>query len=371
MKRYVLPILLILLVMTAGFFAIYLREAPKIPKNQAHLPGQAHLPAPLGPIRIGIIGESQGDGVDGKPFNREVLIQLFEVLKKRDVQAIFFTGNLTLGWVKSDDANSETAEQKAPASDENMFKDYWESKGYVYNGPAFRQQLHQFHTLFREYFPDQVRLYPMMGNHEAIGPDAAKIFRKEFDLKDSSPLGESMVAYTVSIQDTLFVIIPTDYFDIANGRGIEHSVTPEMLQWLDKVLHKAALTHRYIFVLGHKPAFSTPQVFEKPHNLDTNPDHRDSLWQVLRDNGVLAYFASHEHLYDRSNRKGIWQIISGGGGSPLKGGESNAFYHCLLLTIPPPGHGLPKVEVLDVDGKVKDEFELSQKEQTLFQMRIS
>lgn len=363
MIRKILLIFLLLLVLLGMFFAMYLREVPKENKVE-----NQHPQVSSGPLRIGFIGESQGNETEEKPFNQEVLIQLFEVLKNRDVHAIFFLGNMTLGWTKSN-AGSEIRNQKSSRREEDETK-YWLSKGYVYDSQGFQDQLNHFHNVVKKYFPDNNKFYPLMGNHEAIGPDAALIFRKEFLLPNSSPLGENMVAYTVSIQDVFFVIIPTNFYDTTHQMSIEHSVTPEMLKWLNQVLQQAEKTHRYLFVLGHEPAFSTPQVFNSSYNLDHNPEKRDALWQIFKANSVLAYFASDENLFDRSIRNGVWQIITGGGGSSLNMGESNAFYHCILLTIPPNGQGVPTIEVLDVDGKVRDKFELNQKEPPVFQRRI-
>lgn len=361
MKKNALILLVLVLISTAGFFAIYLKEPPKTPQEKM-LP--AKVPAATAPLRIGIIGESIHEDFT-KSFNEEVLTRLFEVLKKRSVQAIFFTGNLTFGWTVGEDPHL------------NPFVDISSGarvdKGLVYKSAAFRDQLRKFNDLRKKHLPPDVAFYPMMGTHEAIGNDSAKVFREEFGLINSAPLGENMIAYSVSMADAFFVVIPTDYYDAVANRTVEHAITAEMLMWLKKTLGEAALTHRFIFVLGHEPAFSTPSIFFKPFNLDNNPEKRDALWQILKDNGVLAYFASHEHLYDRSNRSGVWQIISGGGGSLVnKGAEGkNAFYHCLLLTIPIDKNGVPKIEVLDIDGSVVDEFQLKSGGQPLFQRRIS
>lgn len=92
-----------------------------------------------------------------------------------------------------------------------------------------------------------------------------------------------------------------------------------------------------------------------------------------KNNRVVAYFCSHEHLYDRSFRDGVWQIISGGAGGPLnKKDILKAFYHFILLTIPSELGKFPVVQVIDIQGVVRDEFSLSPiPEQPIFQMRIS
>lgn len=352
-----LNIICLLMASVGAFFSIYLLRIPEKVQNQ---PPAVTTPAPPKEpqyIRVGILGESRSDGSGSKPYNEEVVVKLFQVLKEQKVQAVFVTGNFVFGWTKSQTAQTD------------------DSNTNVYSDTAFRNQLLSFAQLFQRFFGDTVKLYPMMGSHEAIGPDVAKVFRDVFNLQENTLLGNDFVAYSVSLGNAFFAVFPTDYYDLQQKVTIEHSTTPKSLEWLKSVLIEAAPKHRFLFVLGHEPAFTTPTLLNKPYGLDENPRQRDAFWQILKDNGVLAYFASREHLYDRTIRYGVWQVISGGGGTPLYEGEvsANAFFHCLVLTLPQNKEGVPSVKVLDAEGNIRDEFELKLQEgqQPLFQLRIS
>ena len=160
-------------------------------------------------------------------------------------------------------------------------------------------------------------------------------------------------------------MIPTDGGLAGSGGG--HTFTPPMLAWLQGVLSQASKTYRYLFVVGNKPAFSLTATFFVPRS----PGHL-VFWKTLVNNNVLAYFASHEHFFDRSNRQGVWQVISGGGGASFRAGSLNKpFFHCLILTIPQQADQVPFVQVVDVNGTVSDEFELTPVSKVLYERHIS
>lgn len=367
MKNKILACLVIVSVVLGGFFAMYLKKEAVPPE-----PRVPNVPRAPESLRIGILGESRSDGSNDLSFNQEILTKLFDVLNKLDVRVIFFTGNLTLGWSKPQGVASENIQQM----NNNYYKDSgndWIAKGFLYDPIIFRSQLRQFYTLINSSFSDSIAFYPMMGSHEAIGPHTSEIFQDELKIKNTISSAKDQLGYTVSIGNAFFAIIPTNYYDNKKQRIVEHAITPETMTWLKTVLREAKLNHRYLFVMGHEPAYSTPSIFNKSSGLDSYPEQRDIFWNVLKEYGVLAYFSSHEHVYDRSNRDGIWQIISGGGGSPLneEGEDNHAFFHCLLLTIPQKENGVPSVTVLDKDGKIRDHFELDPEKQPLHQFRIS
>lgn len=332
---------------------------------------------PSQPLRIGIIGETRGDVSTAEAFNQEVLVKLVEMLKRKKVQAIFFTGDMVMGWTKL------TAELKAAGSgakpppiympDRSLAGDKEIAKKYISNAQSLKEQLDSFTKVLHETVGhQQIAFFPLMGTHEAIGPDAAQIFRQEFHLESSAPFDPHAVAYTVSAGDAFFVVISTDYYSPSGETLVSHHLSPELMRWVEQMLQAGAKTHKYLFVMGHEPAFSTASIFSGYPGLDDDQSQRDFFWGLLKEYGVLAYFSSQERLYDRSNRQGVWQIVSGGGGAPLEAkGGSNAFYHSLLLTIPPAGSAdAPKVEALDLNGDVVDAFELRPQQQPLHQLRI-
>lgn len=370
MKNNVIAFFILTAVALGGFFSIYFRKdvVPVTPPASVQ-PQKTSVE----PLRIGILGESRSDGSEELSFNQEILSKLFDVLDQHQAKVIFFTGDLTLGWSKPGQESKNTSQTINGKDSEDPLTNTWLEKGYSYDPTIFGTQLKQFHLLFKNRFKEPIALYPIMGSHEAIGPDAKNIFEKEFHIKGIIPDADDQLGYTVSIGNAFFALIPTNYYDNKKHQIINHTISPETIAWLKSVLKEAKLTHRYLFVIGHEPAYSTPSIFNKNLGLNLHAEQRDSFWNTLKENGVLAYFTSHEHVYDRSNRDGVWQVISGGGGSPLnQGGENNhAFFHSLLLVIPQNEKGVPSVTVLDKDGNVRDFFELNQGPQALHQFRIS
>ena len=110
----------------------------------------------------------------------------------------------------------------------------------------------------------------------------------------------------------------------------------------------------------------------RPDGLDRKPEMRDEFWRILRSHNVLAYFSGQENFFDRSLRQDVWQVISGGAGSPLSENDKNKiFYHYLLLTIPQGKEGVPIVTVIDLGGTAPDSFPLNRTPPTIYQLRIS
>lgn len=363
MKNNILATLFILLIILGLFFAVFLR------KSTASKP-TIQLPDIL---KIGILGESRSEGKDELSFNIEVLNNLFTVLNKFHIDAIFFTGNLTFGWRPQYESFKKENKPDINYSKDILKKPSKTKSDALYDPKLLRSQLHQFRNFVDYSFNYPIAFYPAMGNHEAIGPHSTEIFQNELDLKNIiiTPIGE--LRYTVSIGNSFFAVISTNYYDAQQNKIIEHAVSQDTLIWLENALKEARLKHSYLFVIGHEPAFSTQSIFNKRFGLDNNPQQRDVFWNILKKYKVLAYFSSHEQVYDRSDREGVWQVISGGAGSPLNEGEEhiNAFFHCLLLTIPQKDSDPPSVTVLDEEGNVRDFFKLNQEKQTLHQFRIS
>jgi hypothetical protein len=201
---------------------------------------------------------------------------------------------------------------------------------------------------------------------------SAESFIDAFDLLGAKIIGKELL-YTVSAGHAFFAVIATDEPMVGLNEP-EGNFSSDMLSWLDKALKEGAKNHKYLFVVGYEPAFPSTTTFSKTHLPE-----RDAFWKILIDNKVLAYFSSKEHLFDRSNRSGVWQIISGGGGAPLsQGGGNIPFYHGLVLTIPGDKETkekgkqkVPGVQVIDIEGNTIEEFLIGPDSHPLYQMRIS
>lgn len=294
---------------------------------------------------VGILGDSISDDHETNPINEDALAALFGILRSYQPDAVFFTGNLI--------GISKTARHPMQ---------------------IFVKQLERFVALEKNELGFNIPFYPVMGNQDASIERSAQLFRVNFNLNSIPGIEPNQLVYTVAIGDAFFAVIATDYYDPISGKKIEHQITPAVLTWLDRELKAQSAYYRYLFVMGHEPAFSTTGVEGKYIGLDFDQEKRDDFWKILKSNNVLAYFCSHEHLYDRSFRDGVWQIISGGGGASLnKKGIVKAFYHALLLHVPTELGQLPEIKVIDIKGNVRDQFTLTPDtdHHPIYQMRIS
>jgi hypothetical protein len=369
MTTKIIQTLIILAVLTACFLAFYLQKPVSEQSETEGKPEskeKTHFIEKTSPLektptftlrideknesRFGIIGEGRGNDFSEKSVNKEVLSQLFNELKVRNVQAIFLSGNTVSAVEKGEGGHAKPVDNQ-----------------------KLQEELLEFSDLYHSKFGNDVPVYPALGDREFVVQGSAKSFIEEFHLQGAKVLGNELL-YTVSAGHAFFAVITTNELMDKHG-NVQESFKDSVLEWLDRVLQEGAKTHKYLFVVGYEPAFPSATTF-----LKEKLPQRDAFWKVLTDNKVLAYITSKEHLFDRSNRYGVWQIISGGGGAPLsQGGGSLPFYHSLILTIPgdqedvekenkPQG---PSVQVIDNRGYVIEEFTLGQEHQPLYQMRIS
>lgn len=313
---------------------------------------------------VAILGDSYSYQ---ESFNKEVLKVLFRGIDKQNPRAVFFTGNLTFG-VHSNETFPKLI-YRIP-SEKTILKDKKDERADDLK--AFAQRLNEFKQIKQQELGDKILFYPLMGNQELIGPEAVRVFKETFGIKNASLAGPGELVYTVSLGDAYFIVLATDYYDVENGKSVEHQISTEALEWLENVLKEQSDLYHFVFVIGNEPAFSTTANYGHYQGLDANRAMRDRFWKILKDYHVLAYFCSHEHLYDRTVHDGVWQIISGGGGAPLDSKDgSKAFYHYLMLSIPTEIGLMPKVIVKDLFGNVRDEFPLNYYQNPIYQKHIS
>jgi len=167
---------------------------------------------------------------------------------------------------------------------------------------------------------------------------------------------------------------------LANVAGIypdsvAEALSREQLAWVDQALRPA---FRYRFIVLHHPLVSGGH-----HTTDWDPPaaaaRRERLVELCRTHAVTAILAGHEHLYQRvflrdANGGGVWQITTGGGGSPLHGVSAarrdavrstppvagmsvdtstiraRTVYHYCRLVLPRAADQSPAVTVMEVEG---------------------
>lgn len=302
------------------------------------------LSAETGDLRVVILGDS-GANNEEESFQSEIFANLLYRIKQEKPDAVFFIGNLISG----------LEQNTSPAGIR-----------------AFQQKLNNFSKLVAENLGTNIPLYPILGNQTLVNTEAISIFRNHFKIVSSAPLEPYQLAYIVMLDNVQFVVLATGYFERKFRSYRQYQETMPILSWLEKVLRTGSNTIRYRFVIDHDPAFSPSASAGIFTGLDRNLRKRDLFWGILRRNGVLAYFSAHEAIFDRSNRGGVWQIISGGSGPSLpKKSGGYIFTHYVILTIPKDPKKKPIMEVIDSNGVSWDKFELTPLDRPVYQLRIS
>lgn len=163
--------------------------------------------------------------------------------------------------------------------------------------------------------------FPLPGNHDfgyadlkflqnydyaAFGADAPKIV-------NSGPDSCPDTTYSFDYKNAHFVALNV-YCNDESPWGIDGSIADTLYDWLAADLTET--TQEHIFVFGHEPAFPQPdaQTGDLRHHhesLDQYPEARDRFWQLLQDEGVLAYIHGHTHGYSAIQLEGVWQLDAG------------------------------------------------------------
>jgi hypothetical protein len=279
--------------------------------------------SPAGFKTVIVMGDSRTDGCVGEKkttdcrqhdvgFDRKVLAQLLRLAAGHRPAAVFFTGDLTLGLEKEEAAGVvDPGDTRAAGG--------W-ARDFEYDSKTFERMITAFKRSVTATL-GTTAFYPLVGNHDTVGPDALDLFRRNFGL-EHPPEGfndPSHLAYVMTVGTAAFFAIATDYYtDCLPGQTApacnlqQHQISQPQLDWLDQALARHA--GQRLFVVGHEPAFSAGG---KVTGLDADPVARDAFWAVLRRRGVVAYICSHQHRYDLSQHGGVWQIVSGGAGADL------------------------------------------------------
>jgi hypothetical protein len=163
--------------------------------------------------------------------------------------------------------------------------------------------------------------FPLPGNHDFGTADYTFLRDYEYDpnglaepnIVNQGPAPCPHTTYSFDYQNAHFVALNV-YCTEDSAWGIDGGITDTIYDWLAADL--AATDKEHIFVFGHEPAFPKPdektgRVNHLHWSLDEYPEARDRFWQLLRDEGVAAYFCGHSHNYSAVMIDGVWQIESG------------------------------------------------------------
>lgn len=315
-----------------------------------------------------IMGDSYLPRDDRIGFNLNAMDKLLGVVSKEKPKAVFFTGNVVFGLTRKGEAGVGVV-AKAPLAD--PYGETWREGGYQFSLENYKRNLQTFRSLIQTKLP-QTPFYPVPGFFDTLGPKALDTFQENFNIEENLSSDPNFLLYTVESGKSCFVLVGTSTYSPFRREAIHSVISRPLLMDLKAVLEEKKKKFPFLFVLGSSPAFSTTANFGQYQGLDRYPGRRGDFWEILKENGVIAYFAGQEHLFDRTHRQGIWQVISGGAGAPLglKSLELT-FHHFLLLKIPKSTKFAPLIEVIDIEGRIRDRFWLIPSESPLYQLRIS
>ena len=164
---------------------------------------------------------------------------------------------------------------------------------------------------------DDYPWYPVLGNHDPESPSSMEYLREYSTtvphVVKRGPQGCEETTYSFDWGDVHFVVL-NQYFDGEKDWGLEGDVVPELLEWLNTDL--AATTKNHIFVFGHEPLISMPdmdngRIRHQGNSLDEDPENAFAFHQLLLKYGVDAYVCGHTHNTSYATINGLWQLDPG------------------------------------------------------------
>lgn len=232
-------------------------------------------------------------------------------------------------------------------------------------------QFKNFQSLIQKYHPDKL-IIPVIGNHEVnryeLDDRYEKVFSNAYShLKvDGFLEGYNRTVYYMDFPETRLIVLNAFHFNSI------HKIDKNQLSWFEKL---GSTDKKFKIVFVHSPAYPTGAHFGKC--LDSYPDYRDEFWEIVTKCGVDIVFSGHEHNYSRRivpptfskgevySTKGIYQIITGGGGEKLKDKFKSkegviipplSKHHFIIVDVL---EGSIKISSISSKGKKLDEFILN------------
>jgi len=187
-------------------------------------------------------------------------------------------------------------------------------------------------------------VYPALGNHDLPRSAAAPAF--EWLGAPRQSLAREVFYYGFAYGPVRVAVL--DSPALLDGDAVQ-------LAWLRSFMAPGGAPLKV--ALLHHPLWSPG-----PHG--ASAELRKSLLPALRDSGVSLVFAGHDHMYYRTVRDGITQIVTAGGGAPLydstgkdmlPGDVVAKAYHVCRIDVYP---ALLTITALGLDGRVIDRVQV-------------
>jgi hypothetical protein len=169
------------------------------------------------------------------------------------------------------------------------------------------------------------------------------VFRETLShLPLNGPSGQEGLSYWIRRNDLLLVFVYTSWSGLGGEGHVETT-------WLREVLRTHA-DARYKMVLGHHPVHPV-NGFSGAWQREIGPEHAPAFWDVLVEEGVLAYLCGHILAFDVQVHLGVLQICTAGAGTAHRMPEGIEYLHCVQAALD--GDGL-RYQVFDTDGSVRE-----------------
>ncbi len=190
--------------------------------------------------------------------------------------------------------------------------------GYTHNKKLLDKEFYSFKKTIEKL---KVPYYNAPGNHEISNNEYALEKYKEI----FPYLPGNKLYYSFNYRGAHFIALNTE--EIYN----EGRICCEQFKWLKHDLEKNKKA-KHIFVFFHRPLY--PVAGHIGSSLDEFPEDRDTLVNLLKKYKVDYVFCGHEHLYNKTKKNNIIQIITGGAGAGLRvPPEDGGFFHFVLVSV--------------------------------------
>ncbi|MHA2156321.1 MAG: metallophosphoesterase family protein [Candidatus Hodarchaeales archaeon] len=172
--------------------------------------------------------------------------------------------------------------------------------------PELREKQWDNFRLVRDDAQHEIPMYAAIGNHD----DPENIAEVTFEDIFSHWGNERYYSFDYGFS----------HFTIIDPLETNYQLVGEQLEWLKNDL--ASSNAVYKFVISHyafNSRWDSGRGLLGFAELIGEPEQATELWDILEDNSITAYLASHDHLYDRIllGDRNISQVVVAGGGATL------------------------------------------------------
>lgn len=180
----------------------------------------------------------------------------------------------------------------------------------VYQGAVWEEWL-DFNETIQPIHDAGIPFYAAIGNHEKYSSTYGVYDRDFSNFTTFFDFPNNERFYSFDIQGVHFIFLNTEeYFHETND---EFTCTEEQRTWLISDLEGTSVD-QFVVAVYHRPAFSISETQQRRYEADTV---RAQLHHIFVQYDVDLVFNGHDHFYYRTERDGVYYVISAGGGAPL------------------------------------------------------